>query len=52
VSLGVGLPSAEGERSCLMPLLSSIVGKKIARERNLKQEEDEEKECEMVPSRE
>jgi hypothetical protein len=28
--------------------LSSIVGKQRARERNLKQEEDEEKECEMV----
>jgi hypothetical protein len=25
-SLGKGLPSAEGERSCLMPLLSTIGG--------------------------
>jgi hypothetical protein len=35
-----------------MPLLSAIVGKQRARERNPKQEEDEEKECNMVPSRE
>jgi hypothetical protein len=33
-----------------MPLLSSIVGKQRARERNPKQEEYEEKECEMAPS--
>jgi hypothetical protein len=33
-----------------MPLLSSIVGKERTRERNPKQEEDEDKECEMVPS--
>jgi hypothetical protein len=51
VSLGVGLPSVEGERSLLRPLLSSIVGKQRTRERNPKQEY-EEKECEMVPSRE
>jgi hypothetical protein len=35
-----------------MPLLSSIVGKQRTRERNPKKEEDEEKECEMVLSRE
>jgi hypothetical protein len=51
VSLGVGLPFVEGERSRLRPLLSSIVGKQRTRERNPKQEY-EEKECEMVPSRE
>jgi hypothetical protein len=34
-SLGVGLPSVEGEHSHLRPLLSSIVGKQRARERNL-----------------
>jgi hypothetical protein len=50
VSLGIGLPSAEGERSHLRPLLSPIVGKQRARERNPKQEEDEEKEYEMVLS--
>jgi hypothetical protein len=33
-----------------MPLLSSIVGKQRTRERKPKQEKDEEKECEMVPS--
>jgi hypothetical protein len=33
VSLGEGLPSMEGEHSRLMPLLSSIVGKQRARER-------------------
>jgi hypothetical protein len=44
VSLGVGLPSVEGEHSRLMTLLSSIVGKQRARDRNPKQEEDEEKE--------
>jgi hypothetical protein len=38
-SLGRGLPSTEGERSRLMPLLSSIVGKQGVRERNPKQEE-------------
>jgi hypothetical protein len=32
-----------------MPLLSSIVGKWGVRKRNPKQEEDKEKECEMVP---
>jgi hypothetical protein len=31
----------EGERSRLVPLLSSIVGKQIARDRNPKQEETE-----------
>jgi hypothetical protein len=35
-----------------MPLLSAIVGKQRVRERNPKQEEDEEKEYNMVPSRE
>jgi hypothetical protein len=40
----------EGERSRLMPLLPSIVGKQRAREGNLKQERDEEKECGMVLS--
>jgi hypothetical protein len=50
VSLGGGLSSVKGERSRLRPLLSSIVGKQRARERNSKQEEDEENECEMVPS--
>jgi hypothetical protein len=50
VSLGGELSSVEGERSHLRPLLSSIVGKQRARERNHKQKEDEEKECEMVPS--
>jgi hypothetical protein len=35
-SLDGGLPFAEGERSRLMPLLSSIVGKQKARERNPK----------------
>jgi hypothetical protein len=49
VSLGVGLPSTKGEHSRLMPLLSSIVGKWRVRKRNPKQEEDKEKECEMVP---
>jgi hypothetical protein len=44
VSLGGGLPSTKGERSRLRPLLSSIVGKQRARERNPKKEEDEEKE--------
>jgi hypothetical protein len=33
-----------------MPLLSSIVGKQRARERNPKQEENEEKECDMLPN--
>jgi hypothetical protein len=33
-----------------MPLLFSIIGKQRARERTPKQEEDEEKECEMVSS--
>jgi hypothetical protein len=50
VSLGGELSSVEGERSHLRPLLSSIVGKQRARERNHKQKEDEEKECKMVPS--
>jgi hypothetical protein len=44
VSLGGGLPSTKGERSRLRPLLSFIVGKQRARERNPKKEEDEEKE--------
>jgi hypothetical protein len=46
--LVAGLPSVEGERSCLMSLLPSIVGKQRTREGNPKQERDEEKECEMV----
>jgi hypothetical protein len=33
-----------------MPLLSSIIGKQRTRERNTKQEEDEEKECDIVLS--
>jgi hypothetical protein len=37
----VGLLSVEGESSSLRPLLSSIFGKQRARERNLKQKEDE-----------
>jgi hypothetical protein len=36
VSLGDGLPSVEGERGCLVPLLSSIVGKLRARKGNHK----------------
>jgi hypothetical protein len=41
VSLGIGLPSTKGEHPRLVPLLSSIVGKQRARERNPKQEETE-----------
>jgi hypothetical protein len=37
-SLDGGLPSTKGENSHLMPLLSSIVGKQKARERNPKRE--------------
>jgi hypothetical protein len=39
--LGTGLPSLEGERECLVPLLSSIILKQRRRERkvNPKQEE-------------
>jgi hypothetical protein len=33
-----------------MPLLSSIVEKQRTREGNPKQERDEEKECEIIPS--
>jgi hypothetical protein len=33
-----------------MPLLPSIVEKQRTKEENPKQERDEEKECEMVPS--
>jgi hypothetical protein len=50
VSLAVGLPSVEGERSRLIPLLPSIVGKQRTREGNLRRGRDKEKECEMVPS--
>jgi hypothetical protein len=52
VLLGGVLPPVEGEYSHLMPLLSFIVGKQRARERNPKQEEDKKKKCEIVPSRE
>jgi hypothetical protein len=49
-SLVVGLPSVEGERSRVMPLLPSIIEKQRTREGNPKQERDEEKEYDMVPS--
>jgi hypothetical protein len=48
--LAVGLPSAEGEHSRLMPLLLSIVEKQRTREGNPWRGRDEEKKCEMVPS--
>jgi hypothetical protein len=51
VLLGIGLPSVEGEHSRLRPLLSSIIGKQRARERNPKQEEDEgKKEASWFPA--
>jgi hypothetical protein len=43
-SLGVGLSSVEREHSHLRPLLSSIVGKQRARDRNPKLKEVKEKE--------
>jgi hypothetical protein len=46
-SLGGGLPSAEGEHSYLLPLLSSIANKLRAGERSPKREKEE---CEVVPS--
>jgi hypothetical protein len=36
MSLGDGLPSLEGERECLVPLLSSIVGYREQERRTLK----------------
>jgi hypothetical protein len=47
-SLDEGLPSVEGERSRLMPLLSSIGGLQRASERNPKMNKREE--CDMVIS--
>jgi hypothetical protein len=46
--LGDGLPSLEGERTQLVPLLSSIVHKRRARKVNSKRERN--KKCEMVIS--
>jgi hypothetical protein len=46
--LGDGLPSLEGERTHLVPLLSSIVHKRRARKVNSKRERN--KKCEMVIS--
>jgi hypothetical protein len=50
-SLGRGLPPTEGERSRLMPLLSSIVGKQGVRERNPKQEETWKRNVRWFPAR-
>jgi hypothetical protein len=49
-SLGEGLPSAEGERGCLVPLLSSIDSKPRVGKRNPKQEEIRKKNVRWFPT--
>jgi hypothetical protein len=50
VSLGDGIPSLEGEREPLMPLLSSIVGLQRARKKNPKSKRKRNEDCEMIMS--